>query len=114
MRTPPKNKKEIKKDRPVKAADPIIPIEIKEESAIDKQLSELIIFLKNNKGVDIEAALKANNKIYDEKILQLTKYVGQKIESVNYTLKNKPTSFIFDIKRDDDGYIDKVYVKPNK
>lgn len=45
-------------------------------------------------------------------INEFPKALGDKIDKLSDTIKNKPDSFEFDIKRDDGGNIDKVLVKP--
>ena len=39
-------------------------------------------------------------------------YIGSKIDVLVNTLKEKPTSFEFDIKRNQNGFINTVLVKP--
>ena len=97
-----------------KAENRIRPVVVTEKSAIDESIEKLISVLQDQKYPDIESIIKNNNEFYDVRIKALAKYLGEKLEQVSKNLTNKPTSFIFDIKRDNDGYIDKVFVKPDK
>ncbi len=45
---------------------------------------------------------------------ELMEYIGKKMDNISETIKNRPDAYKFDVKRDNQGYISTVLVKPDK
>ena len=98
-----------------KETKPVKPKVIRENVDIEKIVDKFSSVIKSNNDAEIiKKALENNTEMNRKFLTKVTQYLDKKIESINNTMKNKPSSFTFDIQRDDDGYIDKVYVKPTK
>lgn len=59
-------------------------------------------------------AIKTTQEESDKKQETFIKYLGEKIDVLVKTLKEKPTSFEFDVERNNNGFIKTVLVKPVK
>jgi hypothetical protein len=80
--------------------------------AIDKLTQAVIASKPTDNTKDVIFALKEYKEQSNERDRAMAKYLGEKVNSLMEALNKKPTSFEFDVKRDDLGLIRSVLVKP--
>jgi AICAR transformylase/IMP cyclohydrolase PurH len=69
---------------------------------------------KTNSLENVIFALKDAQLKSDAKHAELVSYLSDKLDVLVKTLKDKPTSFEFDVKRNNNGFISTVLVKPSR
>jgi len=85
---------------------------------LEAPISELVGAVRDSQIPDntenLIFAIKSVQGDSDKKQEAFIKYLGEKIDVLVKTLKEKPTSFAFDVERNNNGFIKTVLVKPIK
>lgn len=97
----------------------LTPIEKKPESSDERLIETLNQLVKAIQSKDDQLSVKvlqeiqkmqSNPNVNEQAIELLTAALNEQTE----VLKNKPTSFVFNVMKDENGNIDKVIVRPTK